>query len=202
MKPNANLYRLNTILEFTSSQKKLLEQIGYFNPEPQINKALALFSDYKDVSLTRLITWHAVDTKGEVHRPLYDLQTSPYRQSLEVLTKQLNETNFKNYLRHPDIKLENLVNFKITEIKWFLFLTQVKNPLAPPFAPKRLKDGLKFVLTQDHLKASFQHVSQTLWHEVDYNPTTVIPLTHENFQRIILQQAEIAKTYFEKKEKK
>ncbi len=202
MKPNANLFLNKVVLDFTKSQNEFLEQVGFFNPESQINNARKHFSDVKDVSLTRLISWQAVNENGEIKTPLYDHRTFPYPHSLEALIQNLNGTNFKSYLKHPDLNLKDFINFKILEVKWFIFLDQVKNSFAPPYAPKRLDKGLKFVLSGNKLTVSFQQVSRSLWYEVDYNPTTVIPLTHENFDRIIRQQADLAKTYLKEKEEK
>ena len=202
MKPNANLYRLGIILDFTKSQQGFLEQVGFFNPEPQIYDALLLFSEIKDAKLTRLITWQGVDEKGRISNHLFDLQSLPFRHLLRELTHELNERNFLGFLGDPNENISNLVNFKILEVKWFIKLWENKNRDVPDYAPKRLSNGLKFVQSDNKLTVSFQKVSTDLWLTSDHNPTTVIPLTHENFDLVIDQHADLAKIYLQEKEKK
>lgn len=202
MKPNANLYRLNAILDFTKSQQEFLEQVGFFNPEPQINDALLLFSEIKDVKLTRLITWQGVNEKGRISNRLFDLQPQLFRHSLRELTHELNERNFLGFLGDTNENLSNLVNFKILETKWFIKLWEDHNRDVPHYAPKRLSNGIKFVYVDGKLTVSFQKVSTDLWLTSDYNPTTVIPLTHENFDLVIHQHVHLAQKYLQDKENK
>jgi len=201
LKPNANLYRLGIILDFTKSQQGFLEQVGFFNPEPQINSALDHFPGIDKSNLTRLIIWQGVDEKGRVSNRLFDLQPLPFRHSLRELTHQLNERNFQEFLGDPNEDLSNLVNFKVLEVKWFIKLWENKNRDVPDYAPKRLNNGLKFVYTDNKLIVSFQKVSTDLWLASDHNPTTVIPLTHENFDLVINQHIQLAQKYLRNKEK-
>jgi len=201
LKPNANLYRLGIILDFTKSQQKFLEQVSFFNPEPQINDALLPFSEIKDAKLTRLITWQGVDEKGRISNHLFDLQPQIFHHSLRELTHELNERNFLGFLGDTNENLSNLVNFKVLEVKWFIKLWENKNRNVPDYAPKRLNNGLKFVYTDNKLIVSFQKVSTDLWLASDHNPTTVIPLTHENFDYVIAQHVHLAQKYLQAKEK-
>jgi hypothetical protein len=202
VKPNANLYRLNAILDFTKSQQEFLEQVGFFNPEPQITASLANFPDIDKSNLTRLIAWQAVDNRGQITNRLFDLQPHPFRQTLKQLSQQLNETNFRELLRDPNTDLSSLVNFKILEVIWFIKLWENKNRWVPPYAPKRLNNGLKFVYTDNKLIVSFQKVWNDLWLTSDHNPTTVIPLTHENFDLVTSQHVHLAQKYLQDKENK
>jgi len=192
LKPNHNLYRLKTILDFTGSQQKFLEQIGFFNPEPQIIDTLKFFPNIDRSGFTRLITWQAVDNKGALSKRLHDLQAYPFRMTLDQLSHRLNEKSFKKILRDPLTTLSGMANFKILELSWLIKLWEDHNSCVPVYAPKRLSNGLKFVYIEDRLVVSFQEVSLNLWLPVDVNPTKVIPLTHENFDQVIKWQTETA----------
>lgn len=175
MKPTEEFY------EFFKLKKAFLEQLDFFDPEPQIVAALQFFPEIKTDQLSRLITWQGITSDNKVTDLRHDRQTFPF-------INQLAQT--------PSGPL-----FRIHEVKWFFKLWEDRNRYAPDFAPKRLSNGLKFLYTSNKLVVSFQKVSTELWLTSDYNSTTVIPLTHDNFDLVIRQHVELAKKYLQSMEK-
>lgn len=175
--PDENYY------QFSELQKKFLELIDFFDPEPQILDILNSFPELPKSQLLRTITWQAMNSSGKIGNLQYDYQNCPFKSSL---------TN------HPRGPL-----FRIQEVSWLIKLWESKNKFVPHYAPKHLQNGLKFTYGVDsHLIVSFQKVSTELWLTSNHNPTTVIPLTTENFSWVINQHIQLAQHYLQNKENK
>lgn len=201
MKPSANLFRQRLSHQFNKANLEFLESLHFFNPESQI---LHLFSTIvetnKKSSLIRLITWLGLTDKGAITNKLYDRQEFPFRNYLNTVIDTICEQNFQDYLKHPEKISEKLINYKIENVQWFIKLGTVRNPYAPPMSVKRMDYGIRINKKESGLTACFQSVAPELYTS-DHNLTKVIPITHENFERVLKWHAEEAKNYLKDKEK-
>lgn len=210
MKPSANLYRQHLSHQFNKANLEFLESLHFFNPEGQIVKLFKEslgeikfknnLNELKDATLERLILWRAVTAKGATTEILYDLQSLPFRNSLKDLIDNIDGANFQQYLKSAQPISGKLINYKFEKIRWFIKMDSIHNSYVPNFVPKRLYLGLRIDKTEDRLTVCFQSASHSIWVNNDYNSTKVIPITHENFERVLNWHAEEAKIYLQNKE--
>lgn len=197
MKPNANLARQKISNEFSQSNTKFWDRVNFFNPETQIVSTFLYFKQFENTKLVRLIKWQGLTNKGAVVGTFYDRQELPFRCSLSLIVDGIYEANFQYYLKHSEKITDNLINYKIDEIQWFIKLGTVRDQFAPPFSSKWLNFGIRINKNENGLTVCFQAVSKAILSEVDHNLTKVIPITHENFERVLNWHAEEANKYLQ-----
>lgn len=171
---------------------KFLDQIAFFNPEPQIVASRQEAPITALDNLSRHITWQALDRNGKIVGPFYDLATEPFSKPLELIVEAINAVNFLEYLNDVNPLPRSLINFQILKIEWYIRTFSERNVYAPHYAPKRLDAGLKFEMDSEGITASFQAISRSIWHNFTCNPTQVVPVTAENFAKVIKYQRETA----------
>jgi len=197
MKPNANLARQKISNDFSQSNTKFWDQVNFFNPEPQIISTFLYFKQFENTKFIRLIKWQGLTNKGTVVGKFYDRQEIPFRCSLSLIVDAIYEANFQYYFKHSEKIAENLINYKIDEIQWFIKLGTVRDPFAPPMAIKRHDYGLRVNMTTDSLSVCYQSVSNEIVYPSDHNLTKVVPVTSENFERVLNWHAEEANRYLQ-----